>query len=236
MSAHDEEGYIMASALAALFAMALVATAMVSVSGTALTRVKRMETAAQNRLAVESAIRIVGSQLAMDPRRRQLDLSSGTILVELGASRVYSIASWESARMDANLAPIDEIRETLDAARVGARRKSAILAGLRAAHVNGTPISLLDDLDLAPEDLRCAHHHLTTFGGLTEFVDAQSQAPISIGRPAAGARIRIEARPASGGIGRTAVLLMTGDVHDPYLILDWRQYRGDSDDPCKHAD
>lgn len=233
MKASDDDGYIMAAALAALFAMALVAAAMVSVSGSALARTKRIETAAQNRIAVESAIRMVGSQLAMDPRRRQLEVTDGSASVEVGATPVSLNLSWESARMDVNRAPLEEIEDALATADLEMSFRTAILANVRAAQADGVPISLLDDLDLPNGALACAHQHLTTFGGQTETRQVESAQPTAVGRPAAGAKLRIDAWPANGGLGRTAVILMTGDADDPYLVLDWREYRGDGGDACR---
>ena len=113
-----EDGYIMASALAALFAMSLVAAALVSVSGSALSRVTRMETSVQDRYAVEAAIRLAASQLAIDPRRRTLSFEEGAENLEIGDRSIDVRASWEGMRLDVNRAAPEEIDIATAAFRV----------------------------------------------------------------------------------------------------------------------
>lgn len=227
----NEDGYILASALAALFAMSLVAATLVSLSGSALARVKRMETSTQDRYALEAAIRVAASQLAVDPRRRGLSFDDGSAAIQVGDRAIRVDATWETARMDVNRASPEDIDTALRATGLDDEARSHMLAEVRTAQSIGLPLQLLDELNLSPSLLSCANEELTTFGGRTEFVEAQNIRAIT-GRPAAGARVRLDARPANGGLGRTAVLLMTGDGRDPYRVLDWRELRGDPLEAC----
>lgn len=228
-----EDGYILASALAALFAMSLVAAALVAVSGSALARVKRMETSAQDRYAIESAIRLAASQLSADPRRRELSFDGGSTLINVGDQTVRVDASWETLRMDVNRASSEAIDDALRDTKLDDDDRSIILSEVRTARARGLPLQMLDSLNLPPHLLACASEELTVFGGRTDH-DAELEQQRSVsGRPTAGARIRLDARDTGGGLGRTAVLLMTGDGRDPYRVLDWRELRGEPIEACQ---
>ncbi len=234
MTETGEDGYIMASALAALFAMSLVAAALVSVSGSALSRVTRMETSVQDRYAVEAAIRLAASQLAVDPRRRTLPFEEGAENLEVGDRSIDVRASWEGMRLDVNRAPPEAIDLALQKTTIGELDRRDIMAAVRTAQSIGLPIAMLEQLELAPHLMACVSDTLTVFGGQLEFNPDQETRALS-GRPGAGARIRLDAKPASGGPGRTAILMMTGDGRDPYRVLDWRELRGNPSEACNAA-
>jgi hypothetical protein len=229
-----DEGYILAAALATLFAMSVVAIALVTISQDALRGVRAAEIRAANDQTLRSAILVAESQLLLDPRRRQLDLDQ-TAPVALIEGRQVSLAiKWEAAKLDVNLAAPEAIDAALSEAGLPVETRNSILNRVRDRQAKREPVSLLDDISSSSRYADCLASVLTVFGGRREAIDKSTPTLAAIGLPAPGSRLLIEASLVDAPQrSRAAVILLTGNPHQPAKILDWREPRGSKKEaPC----
>jgi hypothetical protein len=232
MTKSGEEGYILASALAVLLAISLVAAALVSTSVDVVRRAKRAETDAAADLALRSAVLVVTSQLSEDPRRRQLAFE-GVETIDAAGLIINAKASWESLKLDMNLAPPEAIEQRLQDAGMDQETRSAVLSAIQTHRSNAEPIRLLDDVLPKSADWTCLRSILTIFGGRPDYNPDEQAQVFPIGRPAAGARVSIDAwlanEPAKGV---SAIVIMTGNPAAPAKVLDWRRIRTGGEERC----
>jgi hypothetical protein len=235
MKSHREDGYILASAIAVLLAISLVAAALVSASVDSLRRIQRFEKEIAGDEALRSALLVVASQLSLDPRRRQMALENGAGSIDLLGHRVGVQVSWENAKLDVNLADRKDVEAALIDASADEYLRKAIGEAIESRRGQKDRISLVDDILPAGADRDCLHSVLTAFGGRAVFDPQAQSGEVQIGRPAAGARLSIdlwlEDRPAQG---ITSVVIVTGDPKSPIEVLDWRQFRAAGRERC-HA-
>jgi|GEM_PF-5874360 len=224
-----ERGYILASVIGVLLAISLVASALVTVSGEAASRLRRAEDAAKREAVLEAAILVLTAQLAMDPRRRMLDFEEASTLDVLGQSVRFRIA-WETNKLDINRADPEAIARRLEVAGAPAELRTSIRARLTAARSSNTPIGLLAGLapGIAGED--CLASVLTVFGGQESFDPERLGDPdsvgekVPIGRPAVGSRMAIDvAVHGHEADGLSVVMLLAGDSAAPWQVMDWRR-------------
>lgn len=233
MSARDQEddGYILAAALATLLALSLVAAALVSTSSAALQRVKRAETAAADRLALRSAILAAGSQLALDPRRRQLDLEDGQATIVIGSRTVLVSVGWETTKLDANRLPPEGVAQLLSHEGVPALAASHAVDAMAQLSAGKHQALLIDDLGRNPQEAACLNSVLTVFGGQDGSGESGQEGAAFIGQPSPGSRLHINAS-LNGRQGLSSVILMTGDPSAPFGVLDWRPTSGSEMEAC----
>ncbi len=228
----QEEGYVLASALAVLLSLSLVAAALVAASSEGRNRSRKAETDAVNNLVLKSAVDVIGSQLAMDPRRRQLATSGDRAVVDVLGRSVDVRLAWDNDKLDVNAAPIESIESLLKDKVPDIGQRNAVLAAIRAKRANLKPARLLDDVLPVEVEADCFHSILTVFGGQAEYSKEITPAR-EFGRPGSGARLSIDVRLADqSGPGLTAVVLMTGDPGAPAKVLDWRASRGSGEEAC----
>lgn len=232
MKSRREEGYILASVLGVLFAVSVVAAALVSASTDSLKRVQRAERDVRERTALDAAFTLVVSQLAIDPQRRAIDIDAGAIDV---LDHEFTVRiTYESAKLDINLAPPEVIDAALEDHGVSSSVRARLMTNVRRAQDSKTPIRLIDQALLgADADERCIASLLTVFSGREKLIDAGAEQGTFIGRPGGGARVAIElvSNDASAA-GLAAVVLMTDDPSRPARVLDWRRDTGIRGKPC----
>ncbi len=233
MSPRKEEGYILASALTVLLAISLVAAALVSTSADALRRVKGAEREASADAVLRSAVLIVSSQLAQDPRRRKLQFE-GPETIDVFGKTVKAEASFESLKLDINLASPEAIEARLLDAGIAQDTRSGIRAAIQEHRSSKEPVRLLDDIAPAGADRDCLYSILTAFGGRTDYKPEEQTH--GIGRPAAGARLYLEVWTADEPArGLAATVIMTGDPAAPTKVLDWRHIRTKGEERCNET-
>ncbi|CAN0339977.1 unnamed protein product [Phaeothamnion confervicola] len=233
MTSRGEDGYILASALAVLLAISLVAATLVSTSADSLRSVKKSEADAVAESALQSALVLVGSQLALDPRRRQLAFDDNTATIEVLGRSIDVLAAWENAKLDINGALVDDIDEALRNAGVDETERAAIRGSIQGYRSRKEQIPLVDDVLPGSSDRDCLYSLLTVFGGRTDYVADEQAGPVRIGRPAAGARLSVDLwltdKPEQG---IAAVVMMTGDPAAPVEVLDKRKLRAGGKERC----
>lgn len=232
MTGHTrEDGYILASAIGSLLAISIVAAALVGASSSALTASKRAEAEAAQTSLLRSALLVVGTQLVLEPRRRQIDLEGQAVFPVLG-QQVTARISWETRKLDINLAEPSVIGAFLQDRNVDPAIRRDVTAAL-ARRGSGTPARLMSDLGLERSIEDCLTTHLTVFGGSADFDPTAPEADIQIGRPAAGARLTVDlAIVGQEQDGLSAVILITRTPAAPFKILDWRPTSRLAGDPC----
>jgi hypothetical protein len=239
MTSRGQDGYVLAGALAVLLTMSLVATALVSSTSDGLKRVRAAEIDAQTELTLKSAIAAAGAQLAADPRRRSMTFENGSETIVVGDASVDVAVSWEALRLDLNRASPDEIAKLLDDVDVDDATRGRIRSAIEAARTRDEVFQLTDEVISLAEakDAPCLEDRLTIFGGSDAYTPSD-EAPALIGRPAAGARIRLKARlqTSSDAPGITAVVLMTGAADAPFKVLDYRPLRVLGGEVCRDTD
>lgn len=226
-----EDGYILASAIGSLLAISIVAAALVGASSNALAASKRAEADAAQSSILRSALLVVGTQLVLEPRRRQIDLEGQAIFPVLG-QQVTARINWETRKLDINLAEPSVIGAFLQDRGIDASIRNDATAAV-ARRVSGAPARLMSDLGLERSIEDCLATYLTVFGGSTDFDPAAVQEEIQIGRPAAGARLTVDlAIVGHEQEGLSAVILVTRTPATPFKILDWRPTSRLAGDPC----
>lgn len=235
MSVGREDGYILASAIAALLAISIVAAALIGASGDALAASRRAEADAVRSAILQSALRVVGTQLVLEPRRRQIDLEGRATIDVLGHAVAVEV-SWEARKLDINRTEPDAIRELLDDQQLDPDFRSKAVAMSERRQAAAAPLRLLSDLGLNRSEEDCLAEWLTVFGGMTEYDPAIAKETVQIGRPAAGSRLTVRlALKDAAQDGLAAVILMTRNPTDPFKILDWRPTSRLAGDPCNVA-
>lgn len=235
MTTRGEDGYILASAIGVLLAISIVAAALVGASGDALSATRRAEADAQHSTLLQSALVVVGTQLLLEPRRRQIDLE-GLASFDVLERRAKARITWEARKLDVNRAEAEAIRTLLNDRDVTTALREKVVAAAARSQAAGTPLRLLTDfgLDRAEED--CLASLLTVFGGLDQFDPEILQATSQIGRPAAGARLTVDlALEGEEQDGLAAVILITRNPTRPFKVLDWRRTSSLAGDPCDVA-
>ncbi len=91
-SSRGDQGYILASVIGVLLAISIVAAALVGASGEAASRLRRSEVAAGREAILQSAILVLTTQLALDSRRRVLDLDKTSSVQVLDQAVRFRIA------------------------------------------------------------------------------------------------------------------------------------------------
>jgi hypothetical protein len=227
-----EEGYILASALAALFAMSIVAAALVAASVNELRRVAAAERTAADEAAAEAAIALAADELLRDPRERRLSFDHGAAEVVVNGRAVAVEVGFESDKVDLNYASVDDIDAALVAHDVPESDRLAIRRALDRRGSGG--FKLTDDALAGVEAPECARQALTVFGGRRGWTEADAGATMTVGVPAPGARIWVSAQVGEGAAARAreAVLLITGDPREPVRVMDWRLVRGSREEAC----
>lgn len=224
----------MAAALAVLFAMSLVASALVAASSATLKRTARAEELAQLELSLESAVLLAGSQVVDDPRRRKLAFETGAETVLAGGRKINVEVIWDQTRLDANLAPLPEIERYLTVLGADFSTRSAISAALARVRATGTPLSAFEQLGLAGPAEECARRVLILSGGMTQWPEGFEQSS-QIGQPTPGSRLQILAIDPKATQALSVLVLITGDPQRPFRVMDWRRYAAGSGDPCHAA-
>jgi hypothetical protein len=234
MSQRQEDGYILASVLAVLLTVSLVAAALVSTSAGGLKDVKEAEANASADAALHSALLVVSDQLSLDPRRRKLDIDRSDVVIDVLGRKISVRAAWEITKVDVNLANLEEIEEALVAVAATDTVRSEIRAAVQQSRAEKAQIAFLDNILPSLADRDCLHSILTVFGGSPEYRPEDEATPVRIGRPAAGAKVVVEVWLAEdfGQPGLEAVLLMTGDPARPSEVLDWRRIRSGGEERC----
>jgi hypothetical protein len=232
MISSRQDGYVLASALAVLFALSLTAVVLLWMSVDGLSRAKAAETTIRDEAALQSAIFLVGAQLSLDPLYRTMDLREGAASFTLSGREVSVTLSWESDRLDLNQTSADDVDLALRERVANPQLRERIVRAIRIFKARGGLARLLDDLELDPASIGCANAHLSVFGGRKEFKPGQSASP-GVARPGAGARLRLSARNRNSLRGLDAVVIMTGSASTPFRVLDWRHITS-TEDPC-HA-
>ena len=230
---HSEDGYILASALAVLLAISIVAAALVSGSVSSLLQVVRAEKTAHQETALRSAVSLVTAQLSVEPARRQLALSEN-FLVAVSDEDVAVRIRWETAKLDLNRATLEAIETRLEDAEIASDIVELTLAAVRRNKEQKTPLRLLDDLGLDRESEACVASLLTVFGGVDTYASYRRLNDTTIGQPAAGSRLAIDLS-IEDRIGLSVVVLMTSDRLATFRVLDWRETNGSSGDECNVA-
>lgn len=235
MKRRGEDGYILASAIGALLAISIVAAALVGASGDALSATRRAEADAQHSTLLHSALVVVGTQLLLEPRRRQIDLE-GLASFDVLGSQTKARISWEARKLDVNHAEAEAIRTLLNDRGVKADLRDRVVAAVARSQAAGTPLRLLTDFGVDRTEEDCLATHLTVFGGLDRFDADIQETAIQIGRPAAGARLTVElALEGEEQNGLAAVILITRNPARPFKVLDWRRTSSLAGDPCDVA-
>jgi hypothetical protein len=231
----SEDGYILASALVVLLAISLVASALVSTSVDVLRRVRRAETDAAAEMALRSAVLLVTSQLSQDPRRRQLAFDGPETIDVLGQT-IEATASWESLKLDINLASLEDIDHRLKDAGIPQDARSEVLNAIQQRRSSSESIRLLDDVLPKTADPDCLRSILTIFGGRHDYAPGEQPMLTSMGRPAAGARLTIDVELANAPrLGVSATVIMTGDPATPAKVLDWKRIRDAGKERCNDS-
>lgn len=235
LTAKREDGYILTAALASLFAIALVATALVSTSANALARVQRAEKGMANDFDLKSAIFAATAHLGEDPRLRRVTLSANFVPIAIEDRTVDVRVTWERQRLNINQADDATISVALKALGASDKVSMEIRSAVNRRRLSGAPIQLLDNLDLRQSALACAQEALTIFGGIDILPDAVDFQWEPVTQGTSGSRIRIDARLKAGDalFARTAVVEMTGDPNRPFAVLDWRKSALVGDDACR---
>ena len=133
--ARRDEGYILASVIGVLLAISLVAAALVGASGEAASRLRRAENQTARQAVLESAILVLTTQLAVDPRRRVLDLDTASSLDVLDQSVKFRIA-WETSKLDINRAVPSVIERRLLAAAISGDLRAAVATRIARARAD----------------------------------------------------------------------------------------------------
>ena len=221
--ARRDGGYILASVIGVLLAISLVAAALVGASGEAASRLRRAEDQTARQAVLESAILVLTTQLAVDPRRRVLDLETASSLDILDQSVKFRIA-WESSKLDINRAESSVIERRLAAAAISGDLRAAVATRIARARADQQPISLLNVIASEKAAQDCLGSVLTVFGGVESFDASNQDDDAPIGRPAVGSKIALDVAIAGHEAdGLSVVVLLTGDNVAPWQVLDWRQ-------------
>lgn len=226
MNLRGSEGYILASAIAVILSISIVAAALVGASSESLSRLKQLEEGVTQDAVLQSALSLLSSEIAKDPRRRAVNIGS-ELTLEVLDRPVQARVAWENDKADLNSADPETVATFLTDRGVSARMASTVLTSMRRARSESRALRLLDDLNLDEPDEACAASLLTVFGGRTDLQGAKSRNPPMIGQPGAGSRLAIELflpRPARSGL--RVVVLMTGDPLHPMEVLDWKRTSG----------
>lgn len=232
MTRSHEEGYILASAIGALLAISIVAAALIGASGDALAASRRAEADATRSALLQSALAVVGTQLVLEPRRRQIGLEGLAVFDVLGEGAMARV-TWEARKLDLNRAQPDAIRALLSDRSIETSLRENIVAAVAKSQAAGTAIRLLTDLDLDRSQEDCLATMLTVFGGMDSYDPDLEETDVQVGRPAAGARLTVElALRDQEQEGIAVVILMTRNPNQPFKILDWRQTSSLAGDSC----
>lgn len=227
---HQEDGYILASTIGVLLAISIVAAALVSSSVESLSRVARSEKTAHHDLALRSALSIVLSQISIDPRRRQLEISNDTS-IPLTDQNVAVRLRWETNKLDINRASIEAIEARLEEVELDPALALRVITAIKEGRDGKINFRLVDDMNLVEDDRVCIAPLLTVFGGRETYEAAAEAGESAIGQPAAGSRLSIDLAT-EGGNGLSVVVLMTSDPLATYKVLDWRETNGNAGDEC----
>ncbi len=226
-----EDGYILATAIGSLLAISIVAAALVGASSSALVTSKRAEAEATQASLLRSALLVVGTQLVLEPRRRQIDLEGQAFFPVLG-QQVTARISWETRKLDINLAEPSVVSAFLQERNVDATIREDVVAALTRRASEG-PMRLVSDLGLQRSVEDCLTTYLTAFGGAADFDPAAAKEDMEIGRPGAGARLTVDlAIVGQEQDGLSAVILLTRTPASPFKILDWRPTSRLAGGPC----
>ena len=221
--ARRDGGYILASVIGVLLAISLVAAALVGASGEAASRLRRAEDQTARQAVLESAILVLTTQLAMDPRRRVLDLDTASSLDILDYLVKFRIA-WETSKLDINRAEPSVIERRLAAAAISGDLRAAVATRIARARADQEPISLLNVIASEKAAQDCLGSVLTVFGGVDSFDASNQDDDAPIGRPSVGSKIALDVAIAGHEAdGLSVVVLLTGDNISPWQVLDWRQ-------------
>lgn len=235
MNRTGEQGYILASTLVVLLAIGMVASALLGASGDALSRLKRAEADARRDALLESALVIIGSQLPVEPRRRQIDLE-GDIALDVFGQPVAARIAWEARKLDLNAADPAALARLLAAHEVPEGTSQKIMAFIREGRAAKTPVRFLADIGLQRAEEDCIAALVTVFGGLAGFDPAMIDEPAPVGRPAVGSRLTVSlALRGHEQDGLAASILVSGKPSEPYRVLDWRPTSSLAGDPCDAA-
>ncbi|MGD2133649.1 MAG: hypothetical protein PVI23_12715 [Maricaulaceae bacterium] len=229
----------MAGALAALFAMSIVAATLVSATVNEVRRVRVAELAAVDDAALDGAIRLALVEILKDPRRRERSFEGGVADIRVGDRAFKVEVRYESGKLDANVAPIDDIEEELSLRGAPAWDVEAVVAAIEVRRSDERPIGLLDEILTEVTAPECARRVLTTFGGRPGSVSEGDAVGVGGGqpfpRPVPGSRIVVTAMTdeGDGARGREAVFLITGERETPARIMDMRRLRGAPEEACE---
>jgi hypothetical protein len=218
-----EAGYILGGVLGIILAISVVAAALVGVSADVSYGVRQQERDTIRESVLEAAIVVLSAQLITDPRRRVIDLESGTTVQVLGRPVKFRIG-WETNKLDVNQAAPDAVARRLEDAGVMRDERTRIAAVLAQARAEPAPITLLASLGSARDLEDCLASVLTVFGGQSAFDPQTPGDPTPIGRPATGSKMALDVAVAGEEAqGLSVVLLLTGSAQTPWQIMDWRR-------------
>lgn len=217
-----DQGYILASVIGVLLAISIVAAALVGASGEAASRLRRAEDAGTRDAILRSAVLVLTTQLALDTRRRVVDLDKTSGVEILGQTVRFRIA-WETNKLDINRADASAVERRLQAAGVSSDLRAAVTARISEARASGKPISLLGNIAPQPTAEDCLASLLTVFGGVADHDPENPGDAGPIGRPAVGSKIALDVAVAGEEAqGLSVVVLLTGDAAAPWQVMDWR--------------
>ncbi len=223
MNTKASDGYILASAIGMLISISVVAAALVTASGDTLMRVRRMENQASEEAVLQSALTVLLSQLALDPRRRSLPIEGNEISLKVLERSVHAHVRWETSKLDINHASPQATAQLLADRHIPQRTADRVVATVKHARETNTPVRLLSDLGLSAGEESCVSTLLTVFGGAPDYTSAQAQQSAPIGQPAVGSRMSLDLVATDGNrTGLSTVVLFTGDDTQPVEVLDWR--------------
>jgi Tfp pilus assembly protein PilX len=212
-----DAGFALPAMLALLALMALVVGSIVEVSRSAHDRGAAIEARTLGYYAAEAGIAdgadaIAEAVVRGDPAPHHLSTSVNGFEVE---SRV----SPEAARVDVNLAPLQDVRQALSSAggsNAVVERLMASITQRRSAGVIRSISAFSDDRSATA----CLDQVLTLHGGAI----AISQDERRVAALGEAYRIRATARrPAGAAFTVTAIVRLTGDPARPLLVHTWRR-------------
>jgi hypothetical protein len=235
MTDTGESGYILASVLAGLLSISLVAAALVSSSVDMSRRAAAAEKKAADQAALKSALIVAGSELARDVAHRKLKFVAGVEALQIAGRTVRLTVSWESDKLDINAASPADIKQSLDDRSISQSIAAQALDAVAKRRASKTPIRLVDDIARDEDTAWCLSQALTVFGGRLKSQDSSEPTPPYVGQPAPGSHLNVLAElEGPHEIGLDVVLLMTGDPKAPVRTLDWRHTRKSPGEAC-HA-
>lgn len=230
-----EEGYVLLAAIWLLILAGSIAALLMSRSVLSATHVKDVETALNDKAALEGAIHTVLADRLVNGPRSSWWVLPAEGAVELATQQIRVRISNESSRLDLNAADIAVIDEALQGFEVPAAARARVAGALATRRAAKQPLTSFEDVaallaGITGPDGACLQDHVTISSGQSRPRSRQMTGPLadalgvavdqvrSIAEP--GASLRVEAAAPSG----SAMMLITRVAvrGEPLLISEWK--------------